>query len=682
MFGVLFSLIFFASFLTATDVTEANYFTLPVTNGTLTSFFDHDTPDYTDNSYFVRYDGQIWSDGSASLASCTNGVNCYDGHNGVDFATTSGANVLAAAPGVVEDVYWNSCGGWTMQIWHGTTTDLSTLYAHIGTTTVATTSDVVVRGQHVAGVDSTGSCADGDHLHFGVTDGQSPSSNRIDPYGWWDTTAVDPWPYNQGYLWTTDPPSRYITSTTTSNISATTTWRGNYLVDASITVNSGKMLTISPGTVVKFNGLYQLFVDGILDARGTASLPIYFTSVTDDSVWGDTNNDGFSAGSAGSWRNIKVTSTASTTIANATVSYGGGTGGGVSANLYNLGGILNLSDVTIASSTTYGIYTGSSGTTTISSATIRNQGVGSYVTGSSVSITNSTIRNNSSAGVEGPSGALTITGSTFSNNSGGAGNINGALAFIHSNNTATGSGKKFVIHDNVNADRTWYADNIPYVIDSPIDVNSGKTLIIEAGTIIKPASSSFNPLTVYGTLDVQGTSGSKVYFTSLNDDTIGGDTGDDGASTPVAGNWRGIKIESGASTTLAHTIIRYGGASGFGSSQANVANSGVVSITNSQVATSSTYGVRNDSGTTTVSNSEVNHNSYGFYIPGGVVNAASSSIHHNTSYGMYKSTTPTTTAQYNFWGNSSGPTHSSHPSGTGDTVTNFIDFTNYLSTWP
>lgn len=78
-------------------------------------------------------------------------------------------------------------------------------------------------------------------------------------------------------------------------ISSDTTWTAAsspYHVTGTVTVESGAKLTIEAGTIVKFDPNINLSVSGILDANGTASAPIYFTSYKDDDAGGDTNGDG------------------------------------------------------------------------------------------------------------------------------------------------------------------------------------------------------------------------------------------------------------------------------------------------------------------------------------------------------------------------------------------------------
>jgi hypothetical protein len=110
-------------------------------------------------------------------------------------------------------------------------------------------------------------------------------------------------------------------------------------------------------------------------------------------------------------------------------------------------------------------------------------------------------------------------------------------------------------------------------------------------------SSGSSELVVNGELEVKGTQGNKVYFTSINDDWIGGDASGNGTTTPAAGNWRHIKLAaSTASTTFSHAIIRYGGCGatcGDGYSAANVYNNrGILNLSNASSTDAISYGIR------------------------------------------------------------------------------------------
>ncbi|MFO7902330.1 MAG: FG-GAP-like repeat-containing protein [Pirellulaceae bacterium] len=90
-------------------------------------------------------------------------------------------------------------------------------------------------------------------------------------------------------------------------ITEDTTWRGLLVASGDVTVASGTTLTVDPGTIVKF-GDSRLNVQGTLDVRGTHSQPVVITSLSDDTVGGDTNSDGDATSpKAGSWQGIDVT---------------------------------------------------------------------------------------------------------------------------------------------------------------------------------------------------------------------------------------------------------------------------------------------------------------------------------------------------------------------------------------
>jgi hypothetical protein len=102
---------------------------------------------------------------------------------------------------------------------------------------------------------------------------------------------------------------KYAASLSPGSITADTTWFGTslYQITSKLTISSGATLTIQPGTVVKFGVGSGIVVQtgGQLVATGTAAQPIYFTSVKDDSIGGDTNGDGnSSAPAAGDWGGI------------------------------------------------------------------------------------------------------------------------------------------------------------------------------------------------------------------------------------------------------------------------------------------------------------------------------------------------------------------------------------------
>ncbi len=264
---------------------------------------------------------------------------------------------------------------------------------------------------------------------------------------------------------------------------------------------------------------------------------------------------------------------------------------------------------------------------------------------------------------------------------------------------AQSSGCGGLLSGTIATSTTWSKAEGPYIVSSTVTINAGKTITIEPGTIIKfkPSTS----LIVNGELDVQGgaLSSTLVYFTSYKDDSVGGDTnGDGGATAPVAGDWGHIQINSGASTTIAGSVVRYGGST---ASSTIYVTGGTLNARYTDISYSSDYGIYSTGGATTVTESAIHDNDYGLYITGGTVTVASSTIYNNATSSAWKTGSPTSTMKWNFWGGwyplddtydgssekntsteNAGPWHATqNTSGTGAKISDYIDADNYYTAY-
>ncbi|HEY0221090.1 MAG TPA: hypothetical protein VGC58_02595 [Candidatus Paceibacterota bacterium] len=405
-------------------------------------------------------------------------------------------------------------------------------------------------------------------------------------------------------------------------ISENQTWTVDgipYLL-SNTTISNGSTVTINPGTIFKFeSGSAALTVDGTLLSQGTSGSPIYFTSIKDD-VGGDTNGDGSSTSpSSGDWKQIYISSTGSTTISNTIIRYGGNSGGfGSLANLYNVGGVLNFFNSTTTSSSR-GVRTDAGTTTAIS--VYSGSDVGFYCVGASagtkLSISTSTIVADGDGVNVLNECDLNLNGSTINNIGSGYPvhvDTSSGLLFTHSGNTITGNSPRgYVMTGPLGSDQTWSSDTIPYVIPSSFSIPSGKTLSLTSSTTIKFLDTS-SGLSISGNLLALGISRKPIYFTSIKDDSVGGDTNADGSgSYPSYTDWKQIQINSGGNLELYGTKVFYGGNTGGFGSGANIYNvGGALSISTSTVAFGGSYGIYQIDGTVTIDQSSIRDNgSYG-----------------------------------------------------------------------
>ncbi len=77
------------------------------------------------------------------------------------------------------------------------------------------------------------------------------------------------------------PPANHLAGTLDQDIILS----GAYIIDKTVTVPAGKVLTIEPGTVVLFQEGSRLTVHGRLLAEGSATAPIRFTRAVDKARW-------------------------------------------------------------------------------------------------------------------------------------------------------------------------------------------------------------------------------------------------------------------------------------------------------------------------------------------------------------------------------------------------------------
>lgn len=335
--------------------------------------------------------------------------------------------------------------------------------------------------------------------------------------------------------------SLYAQTNVSGTINSNTTWtaaNSPYRIIGSVTVNTGFTLTIESGVTVEFNDNLGMTVKGTLNATEAI-----FTS---------------SSGSPtpGKWDVIHVQGVA--TLNNCQVQYG--------QNLIvNTGATLNTTNGTaITSMASYGVYLYNSANFMASNTSIVGTGGhGVYTSGvCNISLTDVSISNVSNNAIYLTQGSV----ADFENINLASTNepiqIAGS-AIINASGTNSLSGNRILVSFTNSGSNTKLPKfNIPYYFSSNTNILSGHTLTIESGVILKFASVS---LTVNGTLNAQADNEEKIYFTSIKDDNIGGDTnGDASATGPVVNDWYGVIINGANSSgsLMKRCYLRFAGSSG------------------------------------------------------------------------------------------------------------------------
>ncbi|MAO66162.1 MAG: hypothetical protein CL666_14295, partial [Balneola sp.] len=195
-----------------------------------------------------------------------------------------------------------------------------------------------------------------------------------------------------------------------------------------------------------------------------------------------------------------------------------------------------------------------------------------------------------------------------------------------------------------------FTDNIVYGI-SNVEVSNTDTLIVNKGTIIKNNSSvTFD---IEGHFEALGTATEKIVFTSILDDTYGGNTNGDSTNVlPEINNWSQLYLRGAAtdSSEIRNVISRY----------ANYALQLYDSdaLVDSSFFSNSRYGVYVTSNATPTLRSSDFHSNYydGVYVTsGGNPQIQLSNFYNNDRYGLYQAAGTNIIAQNNYWGDATGP---------------------------
>lgn len=342
------------------------------------------------------------------------------------------------------------------------------------------------------------------------------------------------------------------------------------------TIAENSQLTLDPGVAIRM-GATRMVVNGTLSAPGTSTLPISITSAQATPAPGD-------------WMGILFNSTAgASSLSYVTLSHAGRSSLVYAHAEYRYATVYldtcnpAFDHCTISQSAVNGVEMYAS-TATFANGVIQNCGGNAFKAeaGSRPLISNASLTGNGTAS----SGYYTVLTDASS--------VPNPSQVTFANNRLQGVQIK---GGTLGADATWenWAANAPYVVTADVNTGEGVKLTIEQGTVIKVSGALFR---FFGPVVADGTP-SAITFTSVNDDSISGDSnGDSGANLPAAGDWKGIYLGSTAAQTLFnHCNFRYAGANNLGYLHAEYvysalyADSCPFTITNSVVANSAGNGV-------------------------------------------------------------------------------------------
>lgn len=342
-------------------------------------------------------------------------------------------------------------------------------------------------------------------------------------------------PDNTSTAWTVTVTTPNIA--VTSDITQSVTWLAGkiYTIDTEIEIKNSSVLTIEPGTVIRFGTNGSLVVGygsaATVLAIGTADKPIIFTSSA-------------LLPAAGAWEGITFYNG---TLSNSTLSFCQILYAGKNTNqgaLHLSGCDIKMNNCVIDNSASFGISTDYS------------NDKGGFIT-----YENNAVKNTAKYAIEMNAQKISalVTGNTFTNTKG-----------IH----ITGD------YNNSTA-QTWKNLGVPYIVTDELDIDGNLT--IAPGTTFKFEANGWIEIGYFGVTTFTADGGSAttpITFTS-------------NAATPNAGAWKGIVIYDNTQTNskMNFCVIDYAGQSPTNMGALLMNESTSITFTNNTIRNSAGYGI-------------------------------------------------------------------------------------------